>query len=181
MKNTLRPIVFIDMDDVLVVSREYTSYQVITTFKLNAVSDWPELWAGLILPEARANLAILHVEFTPQYVVSSSWASHLGREQMCEVFYRTGLQFVADNLHEQWKTLQSQGRSRSMEIEDWIAQHRHGQPILVLDDRLSGESLAESILSKQGCVILCEPSKGFVAEKLAEAQKRLRTADLPDI
>jgi hypothetical protein len=178
--NTLRPIVFIDMDDVLVVSREYTSYQVITAFKLNAVNGWPELWAGLILPEARANLATLHDEFSPQYVVSSSWANHLGREQICEIFCRTGLKFVAENLHEEWKTPQSQGSSRSMEIEGWIAQHRQGQPILVLDDQLSGESLAESTLSKQGCVILCEPSKGFVAEKLAEAQKWLRTTNSPD-
>jgi hypothetical protein len=173
MRNTSRPTVFIDMDDVLVVSREYTSYQVITTFKLNATNDWPELWEGLVLPEARTNMAALHAEFSPQYVVSSSWADYLGREQMCEVFYRTGLQFVADNLHEQWKTPRSQGRSRTVEIEDWIARYRQGERVLVLDDQLSGESLAESVLNKQGCVILCEAAKGFVAEKLAEARKRL--------
>jgi hypothetical protein len=98
--SSLQPIIFIDMDDVLVVSREFTSYQVITAFKLNEVDTWPELWEGLILAEARTNLAAPHEEFSPQYVNSSSWSKHLTQEQMNGVFRRTGLEFVADNLHE---------------------------------------------------------------------------------
>jgi len=169
-----RPIVFLDMDDVLVTSREYTSYQVITTFKMGDIDGWPELWAGLVLPEARDSLNTLHRQFAPHYVISSSWSKYLTQEQMVQVFRRTGLDFVADNLHEQWSTPKIDG-SRVDEIESWLAKYRTpAQPVLVLDDDESGWSLAESCLERRGCVVLCEPCVGLVADKLAYAQRLLR-------
>jgi hypothetical protein len=110
--SSTQPIIFIDMDDVLVVSREFTSYQVIIAFKLNQADNWPEPWQGLVLPEARPNLAALYEEFSPKYVVSPSWSKHLGQDQMSEVFRRNGLGFVADNLHEQWDTRKSDVSTR---------------------------------------------------------------------
>lgn len=171
----MRPLIFLDIDDVLAVSREYTSYQVVTTFKLNDLDGWPELWSGLVLPEARANLAALHSEFWPQYVVSSSWSNYLSRGQMEEVFRRTGLGFVAENLHKHWTTPKGPGPSRPGEIEAWIAMHRQpAQPVLVLDDRESGWNLVGSSLDYSSYVVLCEPASGFVAARLLEAQTQLR-------
>lgn len=145
----MRPVIFLDIDDVLAISREYTSYQVMTAFKLGDLDGWPELWQGLVFPEARANLVALHDEFWPQYVISSSWSNYLSQRQMQEIFRRSGLAFVADNIHSQWTTPKAQGPSRTEEIENWIAKHgQRGQPILVIDDHDSGRGLLESLLNQ---------------------------------
>jgi hypothetical protein len=171
----MRPIIFLDIDDVLAISSVYTSYQVITTFKSGDLDAWPELWQGLVFQEARTNLMELHSEFWPQYVVSSSWSNYLSQGQMWEVFKRSGLAFVADNMQKHWTTPKADGPSRTREIENWIAKHRQrGQPILVLDDSASGWGLRDSFLDYTGLVVLCEPWIGFVAAKLAEAQIKLR-------
>jgi hypothetical protein len=171
----MRPIIFLDIDDVLAISSVYTSYQVITTFKSGDLDAWPELWQGLVFQEARTNLMKLHSEFWPQYVVSSSWSNYLTREQMQEVFRRSGLAFVADNMQKHWTTPKADGPSRPDEIANWIAEHGQcGQPLLVIDDHDSGRGLLESLLDQQSLVVLCEPWIGFVAAKLAEAQIKLR-------
>lgn len=170
--NARRPIIFLDLDDVLAINPEFNSYQVIAAIKARDL-DWPELWAGLILDEARANLAALHAEFWPQYVVSSSWSVYLTREQMRTVFLRSGLDFVAKNMHKQWTTPKRAGPSRVTEITDWIAAHP-ARPVLILDDRDSGWSLWGSALEDSGYVVLCGVDVGFVAEKFADAQRLLR-------
>lgn len=176
----MRPIIFLDIDDVLAISREYTSYQVMAAFKSGDLDGWPELWTSLICAEAGVNLATLNGEFWPLYVVSSSWSNYLNREQMQEVFRRTGLNFVADNMHEDWTTPKDEASSRTEEIEAWIAEHRKWpRPILVLDDQTSGWGLFESLLDQQGLVILCEPWVGFMADKLVKAQRLLRAQVTP--
>jgi hypothetical protein len=170
-----RPLCFVDIDDVLVISKEFTSYQVLMTFKTGDVDGWPELWDGLVFQEGRDNLAQLNVEFAPQYVISSSWSKYLTRAQMEEVLRRTGLSFVADNLHPEWTTPKGTGSARVTEIENWIDKHRPtGTPVLILDDHESGWSLYESHLDKAGYVVLCDSWVGFVGEKLAQAQALLR-------
>lgn len=176
----MRPIIFLDIDDVLAISCEFTSCQVVTTFKSDDLDGWPELWSGLIFAEARANLAVLHSEFWPQYVVSSSWSNYLTRKQLQEVFRRTDLEFVANNMHKHWTTPKGTGSARVTEIENWIA--KHGQPaqtMLVLDDHESGWNLHESHLDQKGLVVLCDPWIGFVAEKLIKAQMQLRAQVAP--
>lgn len=176
----MRLIIFLDIDDVLAISREYTSYQVVTTFKSGDLDGWPELWSGLIFAEARANLAALHTEFWPQYVVSSSWSNYLSREQMKEVFRRTDLEFVANNMHKHWTTPKGTGSARVTEIDGWIAKHgQSAQAMLVLDDHESGWNLHESHLDQNGLVVLCDPWIGFVAERLVQAQTQLRAQVAP--
>ena len=176
----MRPIIFLDIDDVLAISREYTSYRVMATFKSGDLDGWPELWTGLFLAEARANLVALHREFWPQYVISSSWSNYLTREQMQVIFRRTGLDFVADNMHKRWTTPKGTGPSRTDEIENWIAKHgQRRQSMLVLDDHESGMSLRASKLDHKGLVVLCEPWVGFIADKLANAQRLLRAQMAP--
>ena len=131
--------------------------------------------ARLGIPEARTNLVALHDEFWPQYVISSSWSNYLSEGQMREVFKRSGLAFVADNMHRRWTTPKAQGPSRTKEIQSWIAAHgQPDQPLLVIDDLDSGQGLLESLPDQQNLVVLCEPWIGFVAAKLAEAQIKLR-------
>ncbi len=176
----MRPLIFLDLDDVLAVSREYTSHQVMASFKSGDLDGWTELWSGLFLAEACANLTTLHDEFWPQYVVSSSWSTYMTRVQMKEVFRRTGLEFVADNMHKYWTTPKGPGSARNNEIKNWIAKHgQRAQPTLVLDDHESGWSLLESFLDLQGVLVLCEPWKGFMADQLENAQRLLRAQIAP--
>ena len=170
----MRPIIFLDMDDVLAISREFTSFQVMSAFKAQDL-DYPELWAGLVSPEARANMRELHAEFEPEYVISSNWSKYLNREQFQEIFRRTGLTFVADNMHREWTTPKGTGSPRITEIEGWLSKYRQPeQAVLILDDHESGWNLHGSHLDEQGCVVLCGVWVGFIADKLVEAQILLR-------
>lgn len=167
------------MDDVLVISQSFTNYQVITNFKTTDIDTWPELWEGLIFPEGKANLTALHDEFFPSYVLSSSWTNYLTKEQTQIIFRRTGLECIAENLHNQWTTPKGSQSSRLEEIEQWIAEHgTPNQKMLILDDYESGWSLNKSGLDKKGLVVLCDAYTGLVADKLVEAQKRLRKQDV---
>lgn len=169
-----RPIIFLDMDDVLCISDKYNSFQVMMCFRENQL-DWPELWASLVDADAARNLQSLHQEFKPQYVVSSSWATYLDRSQMSEVFARTQLDFVSQNLHVEWKTPRAPTMSRWEEIEAWLEQFRTAvAPILVLDDTESGSSLVASLFASRGQVVLCDRYIGLTVEKLILARQALR-------
>ncbi|GGI17596.1 HAD domain-containing protein [Oxalicibacterium faecigallinarum] len=168
----MRPTVFLDLDDVLVGRGIYNSYQVIQLFE-HGTEEWPELWQGLMHIDAKENLKLLHAEFSPLYVISSSWTTQLGREQMILVFERTGLEFVACNLHEEWTTPKSKDSSRISEIEAWLGKNSKGEALLILDDHHSGWTLLESTLYQQGKVVICDIDRCFVADRLKEARQLL--------
>lgn len=169
-----RPIIFLDMDDVLCLDEEFHSGEMLRVVQ-NQRPDWPELWQKLVDVDAAANLLWLHEEFNPEYVVSSSWAMHLDREQFCDVLERTQLQFVAYNLHQEWQTPRARSSTRREEVEWWLEAHRDkGQSFLILDDTYSGDTLMHSPLALEGRVVTCEVRKGLTATKLEEAQVKLR-------
>lgn len=172
----MKPTIFLDIDDVLAISREFTSYQVMATFESGDLDGRPELWNGLLCAEARQNLAALHDEFNPQYVISSSWSHYLACDQLRAVFHRCHLQFVAEGMHDTWTTPKCSGWSRFDEIHHLALHHLpRGCPMLVLDDELSGASLRGTSLYDDGLVVLCEPWVGLNADKLSEAQRLLRS------
>lgn len=169
-----RPVVFLDIDDVLAIDENVTSVDVAEVFRTGRLDT--QLWTQLILPDAATNLRALHEEFWPQYVISSSWSTVFTRNQMQEIFTRTDLEFVAKNLHKWWTTPKALGSSRVTEIEQWISQHRHSQqPVLVLDDDESGRHLLDSSLDKHHWVVLCTPRVGFTKEKFRQAHALLMT------
>lgn len=170
----IRPVVFLDMDDVLCISKEHNSLQMLTCFRENRM-DCPEFWAGLVDAGAAANLRSLHEEFAPFYVISSTWPMYLDRSQMCDVFARTQLNFVRENLHDTWVTPRALSSCRYEEIDAWLNEFRvDTQPFLVLDDTGSGWSLAHSPLAHDGHVVLCKPGAGFTVDKLEQAREQLR-------
>lgn len=176
----MAPLLFLDLDDVLVLDARHTRAQVRGVFAVADPGglDRPELqalWGGLIDAAARANLRQLHEEFRPAYVISSSWSRFLSRDQFCELCRRTALAFVASRLHARWATPQQPGRSRLEDI--WLWQQAHlekATPLLALDDEESGWSLAGSHLDAAGQVVLCEVGVGLTAEKLGQARQLLR-------
>lgn len=172
--SSLQPIIFLDMDDVLCLSDQFGSREMLKIIQ-QEVPDRPELWAGLVDVGAAANLHELHAQFMPRYVISSSWATYLDHAQMCHALNRTKLQFVVDNLHLEWRTPRALSSSRKDEINWWLDAHREpGQPFLVIDDSYSGTGLAHSPLALDGRVVLCKSGYGFTKKRLKEAKYQLQ-------
>jgi hypothetical protein len=170
----MKPLVFLDFDDVLAVHREHDSRRVESAFKEGTLDHVPELWQWLFHYSARTNLQALHDEFNPEYVISSSWTLFLDRPQIVEVLRRTGLEFVADNLHREWRTPRKQESYRLTEIDDWLDLNNlvAPRPFVILDDELSGQSIPGSHLEERA--VLCEAWVGFTHPKLKLAQQIIR-------
>jgi hypothetical protein len=170
----LRAVVFLDIDDVLCVHRTLNTRQVLAVLAGDISVDAREVWQQIFHASARDNLRQLHDEFMPEYVISSSWTLHLNREQLCETFKRTSLEFVADNLHDQWCTPRDDDSYRLTEIDAWLDTHvvLTPAPFLILDDMLSGQSIPGSHLEDRS--VLCDAWVGFTHPKLRTAQKILR-------
>ena len=167
----MTPIVFLDIDDVLCVHRLYNTRQVLTALAENSSANAADVWQQIFHASARENLRQLHEEFSPQYVVSSSWVLHLSQAQLCETFRQTGLDFVAENLHEFWTTPRDAENSyRLVEIEFWIDTHALLSPVpyLIIDDHVSGQSLVGSHL--EGHAVLCDAWVGFMYPQLKQAR-----------
>lgn len=170
----MRPLVFLDMDDVLCLNEQHSSILMVQRLQKNDLG-YPEMWSALLNPEAKANLRKLHDEFAPLYVISSSWALHLNLHQMCELFTRTSMHIILENLHVHWQTPRARSSSRREEIEWWLHEHREpGQPFVILDDVSSGWSLAYSPLDYDRHVVLCHAKEGFSLKKLDEARQLLQ-------
>ena len=170
----VKSIVFLDFDDVLAVHQVHNGYRVLDAFAREEIEVMPELWASVFDAGARRNLLALHEEFEPNYVVSSSWASHLNRDQICEVLSRTGLRFVVENLSEHWCTPRESVSGRLSEIEAWLEQHAsEGRATyVIIDDHVSGWALSDSWLEDK--TVFCDAWVGFTYAKLRTARKILQ-------
>ncbi len=176
----MRPIVFLDLDDVLCLNNPYTGYDARALVRAKRgdpdarAVEYVDLWDRLFHRQVRANLQALDAEFVPWYVVSSSWRTSFTRKEMEIVFRQGGVGFVADALHEIWQTPNRTrgyyGGIRREEIEEWIAKwHDNVSPWVAIDDHESGESLIG-----HDNAVLCFPGVGFDGDKLQEARGVLR-------
>lgn len=173
-KASMKPIVFLDFDDVLAIHEVHNGYRVLDAFAGNRTEAETELWTSVFHSGAKKNLLALHGDFKPDYVISSSWALHLNRDQICEVLTRTGLQFVRENLSEHWSTPRQSASSRMNEIEAWLEQHASGDRpgYLIIDDHVSGWSLSGSWLENK--TVFCDAWLGFTFNKLRTARRILQ-------
>lgn len=170
----MRPVVFLDFDDVLATHRVHNGWRVFDAFSLGSLDAFPELWRNVFDTVACRNLQTLHAEFEPSYVISSSWASHLSRDETDEVLKRTELHFVERNLHEHWRTPRDGTSGRLTEIEEWLKLHAaaDGPAYVIIDDHISGGALSRSWLAER--TVLCDGWVGFTYAKLRTARKILR-------
>ena len=173
-----RPLVFLDIDDVLCVHRTLNTKDVLAVLASDETIAASTVWQNIFHRHAVENLRQLNDEFQPWYVISSSWTLHLDKEQLCEAFEATGLGFVADNLHEHWHTPRDENSYRLVEIEAWLdTQAWRGSRLyatgrcLIIDDVLSGQSLVGSHLESQ--TVFCEASAGFLYPQLKQAREIL--------
>ena len=170
----MKTIVFLDFDDVLAIHPDHTSSKVVAALKSVHAGESAELWENVFNERARANLRTLYDEFAPQFVISSSWATYLSRDQVEEVLTRGCLGFVAGALHEHWRSAQDVGAFRVTDISRWLQQHERELPFsyVILDDVSSGKTLYGSRLESH--TVFCGEWTGFIDARLIESQIILR-------
>lgn len=173
-----RPVVFLDIDDVLCVHRTLNAKDVLAVLENDGTVDASTVWQQIFHRHAVENLRQLDDEFRPLYVISSSWTLHLSKEQLCATFAATGLGFVAESLHVHWCTPRDEDSYRLVEIDAWLDTHAwRGSrllapaPFVIIDDMLSGQSLVGSHLEEH--TVFCEASGGFLYPQLKQAREIL--------
>jgi hypothetical protein len=170
----MRPLVFLDFDDVFCLSTPYGAYDVI------APNPPPQLWEQLFHAPAVEVLRTVTEEFDPQFVITTSWLRFLGPDEIRQLLMRCGLEFMVLRLHMEFEALQPSGATRSEAVSSWLAANHRGEPFVVLDDFLSGTGLAESEWTRTGRVVLCEVGRGLMAVHLPAIRAALKGAWRPN-
>ncbi|MEG1971361.1 MAG: HAD domain-containing protein [Burkholderiaceae bacterium] len=174
-----RPIVFLDIDDVLCLNSHYNGQSAASAAKAHLAGEHHEvvgdLWATVFDAEAVSAMLILNDIAKPHYVISSTWAQY-GRPLLSEIFRRTGLGVVADNLHADWLTPRRVDSNRVSEIRWWLDGHaevRESGFYLVLDDEISGPSLQCGTEARESGIehhtFLCKANEGLTLDALYRA------------
>ena len=166
----LKPTLFLDFDDVLVLNRGYGGYDVV------APNPPADLWANLFHEPAVEVLRCVIDEFEPRLVISTSWLRFLGRNDFVVLFEKTGLHQLADSLHDAWEVTQPGHVSRHDAIAGWLGRYHRGEPYVILDDHLSGSGLAASDIDLDARVILCDENVGLLPDHLPAIRRALSTS-----
>lgn len=177
-------ILFLDFDDVVCLNSPVGGYDVALALASHAspsseTLNRPEitLWDQVFDSAAVGLLRLLHNEFQPQYVLSTSWWWLMEDALLIEAMVRGGMGFVASNLHPASTTPKGpRPGTRWTEINGWLEAHpEYSDRWVVLDDELSGSGLASAQTEPRSpFIVLCSANVGLTQ---AEYQ-RLRTAFL---
>lgn len=152
-----RPLLFLDFDDVICVNNPYGGYDVFLS-----PSERPaDLWELLFAEEPKRLMLEIAREFSPRIVITTSWLRLLDRPGFESLFRLTGLAELVTLMHPAWDAPQARGATRWRAIQTWLEAHYEGEPVVVVDDELSGTGLAESPLHRVGRVVICKVGVGF--------------------
>ena len=159
---TAHPVLFIDLDEVICMSRPHGCFAAAAAVNNRHVNP-QEVYRQLFQASSVQTLKQVHDEMDAslRYVVSSTWREVFTRTQLETVFRSAGLGFVADHLHEadRWCTPPKFGRSRRVnEIAEWLDRHHQGEPFAIIDDTCSGASLALALASAREPVEMRPPA-----------------------
>ena len=164
----LRPILFLDFDDVLCLNSPYGGYDAKLALAKSAqgvqsAACAAEPWARLFDDKAKQNLQAIDEEFSPRYVLSTSWTWLFDKDEPIEVMHLSGLNFVAQNLHETWSTpKKARSGFRADEVRGWLNLfHDCANAWVVLDDKLSGTGFQNWGHEALANVVLCQVEVGF--------------------
>ncbi len=172
-------VLFLDFDDVICLNNPFGGYDALTVLAAAAREGTPlsakdELWDKLFDTQAVAHLRLVHDEFSPRYVLSTSWRWFFDQGLLEKTLELGGLGFVAQSLHRDWTTPQISRRAhRAVEINGWLEQHPEvAHSWVVLDDGLSGTGFDTWTHERRQFVVLCQEGVGFQKDEL----QRLRRA-----
>lgn len=168
-----RPTLFLDLDDVLALNQRYRDLDVQHAMA-SPESAPKDLYVKVFSPQAVHALNQLIREFDPRVVLTTSWLSLLCRESFIILFERTGVSITSESLHPHWAVAHDEGISRHEAIDRWLECHHDGEPMVVLDDFVSGEGLVDGLWHQAGRVVLCDVGLGFNSTLLLEAREALR-------
>jgi hypothetical protein len=172
-----RPLVFLDFDDVICVSRPYGGHDVFQVAESRPEDLYEKLWH----PPARETLQSILDEHQPEVVITTSWLLMSDQVETFRALFReTGLPDLAACLHNAWEAPGLRGVTRLGAIERWLHANYCGQPFVVLDDDLSGTGLRGSQLDKAGCVVFCEQDMGLHSGHLPRVRAALRPIPCDD-
>jgi hypothetical protein len=153
-----RPILFLDLDDVLCLNDPYGGYDILAPGKP------ADLYKKLFEAGSVRRLNEILARACPQVVMTTSWLRFLDRHGFEQLFAQTGLRALASALHEHWEAPQNSGQTRLQAVERWLEQHHQGEPYAVLDDHLSGTDLSASVHDLLDRVVLCDENVGLLDE-----------------
>ncbi len=158
-----RPLLFLDFDDVICLNNPYGGFDV----KIFAKSDPSnEFWGKLFDKNAKEILLSIVDEFNPKVVITTSWLRFMDRDSFVTLFKKTGLEKVAESLHEQWEAPQLHKWNRFEAIDQWMQKFHKDEPFVILDDKDSGIGLRGSKFDKTGQLILCDLDIGLTRQHL---------------
>lgn len=164
-----RPLLFLDLDDVLCLNAPYGCYDV-------ASKPWPnDLMKRLWHRPALDVLQGVVEAFQPNVVVTSAWLRLMELSSIAALFRMSDAAWLASALHRDGEALQMSGRSRLDAVDAWLAANHHGEPYVILDDTLSGTGLAGSAHDRQGRVVLCDVGVGLLPEHAERIRLALST------
>ncbi len=167
-----RPILFLDLDDVICINAPYGGYDVF------APSRPDDLWERLFHEPAVEVLLKILEDHRPYVVLTTSWLRLMDRDGFEQMFARTGLSAVTASLHPTaWEARQGSGETRLEAIQGWLAVHHSQEPFVVLDDALSGTGLIGSSMQEAGAVVLCELNVGLTADHVSKVNRALTGED----
>lgn len=157
-----RPLLFLDLDDVLCLNDPYGGNHL----RLPTSEQPTDLWDRIWHPPSMQVLRTVFEEFAPHLIMTTSWLRFMERDGFVSLFKRTGLPVLGQSFHHAWEAPQGYGTTRLEAIDAWLAVHYEGQPLVILDDVQSGSGLRGSRLEKAGCVVLCDSGVGLSGEHL---------------
>ncbi len=183
-----RPIVFLDIDDVLCQCNEkYSGFKVMDAMEKiirgTPQHTYEDLWENVFSIEARACLKILDTLFQPIYVISSSWRLYMGKTEMQNLFLWTGIEFVSNNLHKDWATPTNYTNgeevvSRAGQIALWLNCHPEYRDCwAALDDEFSGTGFdIWPVQAQRNQVALCKACIGLTSTEFFQISDALHNS-----
>lgn len=175
-----RPVMFLDIDDTVCRHRPYGGYDVLKVLieeskGKSLLDEHRNLWERLLDIRAVHRLSLLHEEFSPTYVLSTSWARIIDEAPLRRVLRLAGLGFVVSNLHDDGPTSAPQGASaRWPGVRAWLDAHPELAKLwVVVGEERSGSGLLDDrLLEFQSFIVICHPRAGLtsvVYRKLRDA------------
>lgn len=181
MKKRL-PVMMMDIDDVLCLSSLIGGWDALRAVKRQA-ADPDAVHRDLFNVQARAAMRRVHEELAGDvsYVISSTWHMFFSRDQLADIFRKTGLDFVAERMQkdQRWRTPVGVGRGgRVGEVAAWLARHDEGGPQVIVDDTYSGPTIKSALKVEShpfaGRVVLCHENIGLLDRHVAAIVDALR-------